>query len=70
MSAFADFAAAGGRRGGLNSTPPSARSLRVDIDARVARAWSLTPDDLQLMFRDFSENAVTPSPSRGAHRPA
>ena len=35
--------------------------LRVEIDARVARAWSLSPNDLQLMFRDFTEDAVTPA---------
>ena len=35
--------------------------LRVEIDARVARAWNLSPNDLQLMFRDFTEDAVTPA---------
>ena len=34
--------------------------LRVEIDARVAQAWELTIDDLQLMFTDFTENAVPP----------
>ena len=36
------------------------RRLRVEIDARVAQAWELTIDDLQLMFTDFTENAVPP----------
>ena len=36
------------------------RRLRVDIDARVAQAWELTIDDLQLIFTDFTENAVPP----------
>lgn len=36
------------------------RRLQVEIDARVAQAWELTIDDLQLMFTDFTENAVPP----------
>jgi hypothetical protein len=34
--------------------------LRADIDARVARAWDLSPEDLQLMFTDFTVDAVSP----------
>ncbi len=32
--------------------------LRVEIDARVARAWRLTSNDLALIFHDFTLNAV------------
>jgi hypothetical protein len=32
--------------------------LAIDIDARVARAWGLFPDDLVVMFRDFTLDAV------------
>jgi hypothetical protein len=34
--------------------------LRADIDARVARAWELSPQDLNLMFTDFTVDAVSP----------
>ena len=34
--------------------------LRVKIDARVARAWGLTPDDLQVIYDDFTFNALPP----------
>lgn len=34
------------------------RTLRLDIDARVARAWRLTPADLDVMGRDFTLDAV------------
>ncbi len=33
--------------------------LRIDIDARVAHAWGLTSDDLDVLFRDFTLDAVT-----------
>ena len=57
---FADFATATGvDYGPLHSTERT--ELRVDIDARVARAWNLTTDDLDVMFRDFTEDAVTPA---------
>ena len=57
---FADFAAATGvEYGPLDSAERTA--LRVDIDARVARAWNLTTDDLDVIFRDFTEAAVTPA---------
>lgn len=36
-------------------------SLRIEIDARVARAWQLSPDDLETMFADFTADAVTPA---------
>lgn len=32
--------------------------LRVEIDARVARSWALTPDDLGVLFADFTLDAV------------
>jgi len=35
--------------------------LRIDIDARVARAWRLTRDDLETMFADFTTDAITPA---------
>ena len=57
---FADFAAETGVEYG--PVPPSERRrLRVEIDARVARAWSLTRADLRVIFRDFTEDAVTPA---------
>jgi hypothetical protein len=34
--------------------------LRVEIDARVARAWSLTPADLDVLLADFTLDAVPP----------
>ena len=57
---FADFAASTGVEVGELTRAERTR-LRVEIDARVARAWNLTADDLGLMFQDFSENAVTPA---------
>ena len=32
--------------------------LRIEIDARVARSWRLSADDLRVMFSDFTTNAV------------
>jgi hypothetical protein len=32
--------------------------LRVEIDARVAHAWRLTPDDLEVLLADFTLDAV------------
>jgi hypothetical protein len=32
--------------------------LRAEIDAHVARGWGLTPDELELVFDDFTEDAV------------
>lgn len=57
---FADFASATGVEYG--PVPPAERTrLRVEIDARVARAWNLTRADLGVIFRDFTEDAVTPA---------
>ena len=54
---FAAFAeAAGVERGPLSRA--ERRELRAEIDARVARAWKLTQDDLETMFEDFTEDAV------------
>lgn len=33
--------------------------LRIEIDARVARAWDLTIDDLDVLLRDFTLDAVS-----------
>ncbi len=57
---FADFASAVGVEYGPMD-PTERRRLRVEIDARIARAWLLTPTDLSVMFRDFTEDAVTPA---------
>ena len=57
---FADFAAAAGvEYGPLDSAERI--PLRVEIDARVARGWNLTTADLSVIFRDFTEDAVTPA---------
>jgi len=39
--------------------PTERDRLRADIDARVARAWTLTADDLELIFKDFTVDAVS-----------
>ena len=57
---FADFATATGVEYGPLSGTQRTR-LRVEIDARVARAWNLTRADLGVIFRDFTEDAVTPA---------
>lgn len=57
---FADFAAATGVEYGPLS-PDERTHLRVEIDARVARAWKLTRADLDVIFEDFTESAVTPA---------
>ena len=41
--------------------PADRTELRVDIDARVAHAWNLTPTDLDVIVGDFTEGAVTPA---------
>lgn len=57
---FAEFAdSVGVECGSLGASERN--RLRVDIDARVARAWNLTPDDLAVIYRDFTEDAVTPA---------
>ena len=57
---FADFASATGVECGPLSRTERTR-LRVEIDARVALAWNLTRADLEVIFRDFTESAVTPA---------
>ena len=54
---FADFAAATGVEVGL-LRDEERTSLRAEIDARLARAWALTPEELELVFEDFTEGAV------------
>ena len=56
---FAAFAEAVGVEHGRLPTAERQR-LRAEIDARVARAWKFTPDDLETMFEDFTEDAVPP----------
>jgi Eco57I restriction-modification methylase len=54
---FADFAKATGVEcGPLDEDERLA--LRADIDARVARAWDLTADELEIVFSDFTRDAV------------
>ena len=56
---FANFA----RETGVDYGPLSdaeRAALRVEIDARVARAWGLVPDDLQVIYDDFTFNALPP----------
>ena len=57
---FADFASATGVEYGPMD-PADRKRLRVEIDARVARAWNLTAADLDVIFRDFTEDGVTPA---------
>ncbi len=54
---FAAFAVATGvAHGPLDDA--ERRALRAEIDARVARAWALTADELELVFEDFTRAAV------------
>lgn len=54
---FAEFAAATGVEcGPLDDEEREA--LRVEIDARVARVWGLTADELEVVFADFTLDAV------------
>lgn len=55
---FADFAEATGVECGPIEEGER-RGLRAEIDARIARAWELDENDLDLMFSDFSESAVS-----------
>jgi len=55
---FAGFAGAAGVDVGPLDRIERQRLL-LEIDARVARAWELTPDDLALMFDDFTTDAVS-----------
>ncbi len=54
---FAEFAAATGVEYGPLD-PAQREALRVDIDARVARAWDLTAEELEVVFSDFTLDAV------------
>jgi hypothetical protein len=54
---FAAFAAALGVEAGP-LTDAERDALRLEIDARVAGAWGLTPDDLGVMLADFTLDAV------------
>jgi hypothetical protein len=54
---FADFAAATG--GEVRLLPDDERAaLRAEIDALVARAYCLTADELEVVFADFTRDAV------------
>ena len=54
---FADFAAATDVE--VEQLDDDERTrLRAEIDAHVARAWGLTPAELELVFDDFTEDAV------------
>ena len=57
---FADFAATTGVPCGPLDTEQR-EELRADIDARVARAWGLGAPELEVVFRDFTFDAVTPA---------
>ena len=54
---FTDFAQGAGVECGPLEDDERSR-LRAEIDARVAHAWELDGDDLDLMFTDFTEAAV------------
>lgn len=54
---FTDFAASVGVAVGPLDDEERER-LRVEIDARVAWAWGLTPADLEIMYADFTLTAV------------
>ena len=54
---FAEFAEATGVEcGPLDDGEKTA--LRAEIDARVARIWDLTEDELEIVFSDFTLDAV------------
>jgi hypothetical protein len=54
---FAEFADAVGTK--VASLDAEKRGmLRADIDARLARAWQLTADELEVIFSDFTSSAV------------
>jgi hypothetical protein len=55
---FDDFAAETGVTVGHISEAERER-LRADIDARVVRAWGLTADELELVFADFTLDAIS-----------
>ena len=56
---FADFASnTGVEVGPIDDAERLA--LEVEVDALVCHAWGLTPDDLQVLYADFTPTAVTP----------
>jgi hypothetical protein len=57
---FSELAAAVGVEVGPLGEDQRAR-LRVEIDAQVARAWSLTAEDLEVLLADFTLQAVPPA---------
>lgn len=57
---FAGFAEATGVEVGP-LTADERLALRAEIDAEVAGAWDLTADELELVFADFTTDAVTPA---------
>jgi len=63
---FADFAESFGIEPGP-LTGEDREQLRVDIDARVALSWELTSDDLDVLLRDFTLDAVPPDYRRKLH---
>lgn len=54
---FADFAAATDVEC-VQLSDEERTHLRVEIDAQVARVWDLTPDELEVIFEDFTTDAV------------
>jgi len=55
---FAEFAAALGID--VHELSPEERqALRLEIDARISRAWNLSAEDLKLMLADFTYEAIT-----------
>lgn len=57
---YADFAAAVGVEPGSLTDPGERLDAEAEIDALVAHAYGLDADDLEVVFRDFTERAVTP----------
>lgn len=66
---FVDFANAAGLKEIGQLDPEERDHLRAEIDALVAKAYGLTENDLEVMFSDFTENAV-PEPYRTLVRSA
>ena len=56
---FADFASSVGVDVGPVDDEERNR-LRAEIDGRIARAWDLNDRDLDVLFRDFTTDAVSP----------
>jgi len=54
---FEDFAEGVGASAGA-LTDEERRRHRIEIDARIARAWKLTVDDLDTIFADFTVDTV------------